>query len=119
MPHTDTMTGDAGPGLMMRTAVDIDVTPLFKQGNEVVCDIDPPPGYAKGGNVQLSNGSSYTLAFNLRAPTSGPLAGLTFEPDQAGVCQAFWSNAADCPTHAMNDQYYRNQRLDPTNSNRL
>jgi len=121
MPHTDTGTigGDA-PALLMRTPVDVDVTPLFiAKGNEIICDIDPPPGYAKGGNIQLEKNSSYTLAFNLRAPISGPLAGLGFDIDQAGVCQGFWSDDGGCPTHETNAQYYSKARLDPNNSKRL
>jgi hypothetical protein len=110
---------DEGPALLLRTAIPIEVTPLFKQGNEVVCDIDPPPGYAKGGHIQLSNSSAYTLTFKLLPPVSGPLAGLKFDTDAAGACQGFWSNAADCPTHAMNDQYYQNPRLDPSDPNKL
>ena len=98
-----------GPAPLTRTDITIDVTPLFKQGNEVVCAIDPPPGYASGGNIKLSKSGSYTLEFRLLAGTP---AKLKFRPDQAGACKAFWSDAADCPTHDMNDQYYRNARLD-------
>jgi hypothetical protein len=85
-----------------RTQIAIDVTPLFRQKNMVVCDIDPPANYIKGGNVRLPQGN-YTLQFNL---LDGTPAGLNFQPDKNGVCQAFWSNADDCPTHEMNDAQY-------------
>lgn len=119
MASTATVPG-SGQALLLRTAVDIDVTPLFNgKGNEVICDIDPDPGYAKGGNIQLEKNSSYTLAFNLRAPSTGPLAGLRFEIDQAGVCQGFWSDDAGCPTNVTKAPYYGTPVLDPNNSNRL
>jgi hypothetical protein len=102
---------EEGNDPMARTRVPIDVTPLFRQGNTVVCDIDPPTRFQKGGNIHLPK-DSYTLEFSLQ---SGTPAGLNFQPDRSGVCDAFWSDSADCPTHAMNNGQYSNPRLtDPT-----
>jgi hypothetical protein len=114
------MVGQPGPGpeealnLITRTNVTINVTPLFKQRNEVTCDIDPQQGYMKGGNITLSKAASYTLIFCLQP---GNPANLQFQPNQGGTCAAFWTDTANCPTPNAQDGYYVNPRLDPTDPN--
>ena len=98
---------DQGARPTPATPVSINVTPLFKQRNMVVCDIDPPANYEKGGNIKLAQGS-YTLEFSLLAGTP---ANLRFRAKPNGDCDGFWSNADDCPTHDMNDPQYSNPRL--------
>ena len=99
-------TTEGGAETIMRTPVAIDVTPLFRQGNTDVCSIESV-GYMRGGSVRLPKGS-YTLRFNL---LNGDPANLDFEPDQNGVCVAFWSDENDCPRRAGNNGQYQNPRL--------
>jgi hypothetical protein len=91
-----------------RTSITIDVTPRFRQKNMVVCYVDPPVNYTKGGSIRLPQGH-YTLEFRL---LDGTPANLNFAPDKSGACQAFWSDADDCPTHEMNDPQYQPRLID-------
>jgi hypothetical protein len=102
-------TDDGGtPPPAPRTDVQINVKPLFRQRNTIVCDIDPPPGNSQGGNMHLPQGS-YLLKFNL---LEGKMPDLQFKADQHGVCQAFWSDADDCPNNEMNNDQYSPTRKD-------
>lgn len=93
----------------VRTLAEITVTPLFRQGHEVICSVDAG-GLMKGGNIELPKGK-YTLIFKL---LDGKPAGLNFEPDdQHGECDAFWSDSIDCPRNATNQDGYTARLCDP------
>jgi hypothetical protein len=93
---------------MPRTRVEVDVTPQFAHGNAIICDVEPPSQHRKGGHLRLPKGSSYTLQFKL---LPGAPADLHFKPEHDGACDAFWSDAHECPQHAMNARQYKNPRL--------
>ena len=95
-------------GPVARTSITINVKPLFVQKKMVACEIDPPVNYIKGGNISLPQGH-YALDFKL---LDGAPPNLNFEPDKNGLCQAFWSDADDCPTHEMNDPQYHPTLVD-------
>jgi hypothetical protein len=97
---------------MPRKRVEIDVTPQFAHGDTIVCDIEPPSEHHKGGHIRLPKGRSYTLQFNL---LPGTPADLHFKPDLNGKCEAFWSQAHECPQTATNAPQYKNARLDGSN----
>ncbi|HEX6072945.1 MAG TPA: hypothetical protein VFY95_08055 [Sphingomicrobium sp.] len=70
--------------------VKVDVTPLFTQGNEVICAIDPQnSANSKGGMLKLDKGQSCSLEFNLKSGTAG---NLTWDPSGA-----FAWDYNDCP----------------------
>jgi hypothetical protein len=70
--------------------VKVDVTPLFTQGREVICAIDPQnSGNSKGGMLKLDKGQACTLEFNLQPGTPSNLSW-----DAAG---AFAWDYNDCP----------------------
>ena len=55
--------------------VKVNVTPLFRQGNQVICAIEPQQqGNAKGGMLRLDRGRSCTVEFSLLAGSPDPLA---------------------------------------------
>lgn len=87
--------------------VAISVTPLFRQGNTVVCDIDPPSNFKKGGNIKLPKGTC-TLEFNLLAGDPSPLK---FRTKQGGASDAFWCDSTACPTHETFDPQYSNPQV--------
>jgi hypothetical protein len=75
---------------MTGPTVKVDVTPLFTQGREVICAIDPQnSGNSKGGMLKLDKGQACTLEFNLQPGTPSNLAW-----DSSG---AFSWDYNDCP----------------------
>lgn len=108
MLKTEERCDDCGAPII-RTEAGITVTPLFRQGHEVVCSIDAG-GYMKGGNIELPKGH-YTLTFIL---ADGTPADLNFEPnDVHGDCEAFWSESDDCPKNSTNHLGYSGHLDDP------
>jgi len=93
---------------MPRERVLIDVTPLSESGGTVDCNIDPPPGHKKNGNIRLDKGNAYTLQFNLKP---GAIPTLKFKPEAGGSCDAFWSCENTCPLSSMNVPQYPDQSL--------
>jgi hypothetical protein len=94
-----------------RSPVQINVTPLFRQGNEVICDIQPPTANQKGGMIKLSRGNAYALEFTLQPGTP---SGLKFRLPNDGSndgSRAFWCDPTDCPSHTTLDPQYFNPRL--------
>jgi hypothetical protein len=70
--------------------VKVDVTPLFTQGREVICSIEPQnSGNSKGGMLKLDKGQACTLEFTLQAGTPN---GLAWDPSGA-----FTWDYNDCP----------------------
>jgi hypothetical protein len=82
--------------------VQIGVTPLFKQGRQIICEIDPPPGNHKGGMLHIGKGNACTLQFDLQAGTPNPLA---FDGDP------FWWESDDCPRNQNCPAPYSNPRV--------
>ncbi len=87
--------------------VPISVTPVFRQGNTVVCDIDPPSTFKKGGNIRLPRGAC-TLEFSLQP---GIPANLKFRTKQNGASDAFWCDSTTCPAHETLDPQYSNPQV--------
>src|SRR3954469_2869548 len=90
--------------IMTRTKVVINITPLFKQNNELVCSIEPPASYMKGGNIHLPQGM-YTLEFALQP---GNFPNIAFDTKQNGSSNGFWCDGGFCPTHETYDSQYSN-----------
>lgn len=92
--------------------VRIDVTPVFQQGNELFCAIDPPGANQQGGMIRLNRGTATTLRFDLQPHPNFP--NLRFDPPNDGSnsgSEAFWCDANDCPTHSLMDPQYQNPQL--------
>jgi len=105
----ETMASDST--VASRSPVPISVTPLFRQRNQVICAIQPPPGNQNGGMIKLSRGNGYTLEFKLQPGDPHPL---TFRPPNDGSndgSRAFWCDSDDCPPNASLDPQYVNPRL--------
>jgi len=94
-------------GKSLSNNIAIGVTPLFVQGDMVVCDIDPPSNYHKGGHMKLPKGRA-KLAFSLQAGTP---ANLKFRTKPNGDSDAFWCDAIACPAHEMTDPQYSNAQV--------
>lgn len=98
---------------MPRKRIEIEVTPQLAQGDSVICDVAAPSEHHKGGHVRLKKGESYTLQFNLHP---GSPTNLHFKPEQGGHCDAFWSDAHQCPQTSMNAPQYKDPRLNGPDS---
>ena len=97
---------------MSRNRVEVQVTPQFAHGDSVICDVSAPSDHHKGGHLRLKKGQSYTLQFDLRP---GSPDDLHFKPEQGGQCDAFWSDAHQCPETATNAPQYKDPRLSGPN----
>lgn len=100
-----------------RFNVSIRVTPLFSQGNQVVCAVDAPTANQKGGMINLPRGGSYTLEFQLQAGSKPELQNLRFrsippnDPTSTDGTNAFWCKDDDCPSPGQMHTGYSNPRL--------
>lgn len=94
MPNDGKKTG------LLRNPVGIQVTPLFQQGNTIVCELEPLAGDSsnvKAGIIKLKRGKTYELSFQL---ASGNPPGLLFAPN--GM-DAIWWDTNSCPTHSLHN----------------
>lgn len=82
--------------------IQIGVTPLFTQGRQVICKIDPPQGNHKGGMLHIRKRDTGTLRFNLQPGNPNPLA---FGRDP------FWWDSDDCPMNQNCPAPYSNPRV--------
>jgi len=81
-------TSESGDGPRLLN-VDFQVEPLQKQGKQLACAISGPA--VNGGVIELSNGNSHKMTFQL---VPGNLAGLSFV---AAADDPFCSVTEDCP----------------------
>jgi len=94
-----------------RVPINVDVTPMLRNGNSIFCEIDPTPGtprrFVKGGFIKLPRGGQYEIIFHLMAGDVGPLQFDTEDP--------FCSDSSTCPALGAQNGQYSNPRVTSSN----